>query len=80
MGIVLLTYFKDVFFAASSFYILFALLVEKKFDISGENLYVVIYLGLLFLSTLIIVLKNGKKTFGYEEVDDIEVQQPEKID
>lgn len=80
LGIVLLTYFKDVFFAASSFYILFALLVEKKFDISGENLYVVIYLGLLFLSTLIIVLKNGKKTFGYEEVDDIEVQQPEKID
>ena len=80
LGIVLLTYFKDVFFAASSFYILFALLVEKKFDISGEDLYVVIYLGLLFLSTLIIVLKNGKKTFGYEEVDDIEVQQPEKID
>ena len=80
LGIVLLTYFKDVFFAASSFYILFALLVEKKFDISGENLYVVIYLGLLFLSTLISVLKNRKKTFGYEEVYDIEVQQPEKID
>lgn len=80
LGIVLLTYFKDVFFAVSSFYILFALLIEKKFNISKENIYTVVYLGLLFLSTLIIILKNGKKTFGYEEVDDIEVQQPDKID
>ena len=75
LGIVLLTYYKDFFFSLGSFYILLALVVNKDFSLYGDYTYIIVFLLLLFCSTIIILLKNGKKTFGYEEVKDIDVPQ-----
>lgn len=73
LGIVLLTYYKDFFFSLGSFYILLALVVNKDFSLYGDFTYIIVFLLLLFCSTIIILIKNGKKTFGYEEVNDIDV-------
>ena len=75
LGIVLLTYYKDFFFSLGSFYILLALVVNENFNVYGDYTYIIIFLLLLFCSTIIILIKNGKKTFGYEEVKDIDVPQ-----
>ena len=34
---------------------------------SKYHTYIIVFLLLLFCSTIIILLKNGKKTFGYDE-------------
>ena len=68
LGLVLLTYFKDVLFALGSVFIFFGLLINVDFTLDKAGTSVVVYLCILGLSSIIVVGKNGKSTFGYENV------------
>ena len=68
LGLVLLTYFKDVLFALGSVFIFFGLLVNVNFNLEKAGTSVVVYLCILGFSSIIVVGKNGKSTFGYENV------------
>ena len=68
LGLVLLTYFKDVLFALGSVFIFFGLLMNVDFTLDKAGTSVVAYLCILGLSSIIVVGKNGKSTFGYENV------------
>ena len=68
LGLVLLTYFKDVLFALGSVFIFLGLLINVRFSLEKAGTSVVVYLCILGFSSIIVVGKNGKSTFGYENV------------
>lgn len=72
LSIVLLTYFKDCFFALGSLYIELALIIHnEKMKINNNMMATISFCFILFISTLVILIKYKKKAFGYEEINEI---------
>lgn len=72
LSIVLLTYFKDCFFSIGSLYIELALIIHnEKLKMNSNMIATISFCSILFVSTLVILLKYKKKTFGYEDTNEI---------
>jgi len=68
LSFVLLTYFKDIFFAYTSAYIECAVFIHESFDLKNENIALFIMVLAIVLGIILTIYRYGKKTFGYEEV------------
>ena len=68
LSFVLLTYFKDIFFAYTSAYIECAVFINKDFNLKDENIALFIMVLFIILGIILTIYRYGKKTFGYEEV------------
>ena len=67
LGIVLLTYFKDLFFVLSSIFIEFGILIEYPSEKKTEKLWLIIFIILLVLNSALCIFRYGKKTIGIEK-------------
>ena len=68
LSLVLLTYFKDIFFAYTSAYIECAVFINEDFKLEKENIALFIMVLVIILGIILTIYRYGKKTFGYEEV------------
>ena len=68
LSFVLLTYFKDVFFAFTSTYIECSVFIHESFNLQSENIALFVMALAIFLGIILTICRYGKKTFGYEEV------------
>ena len=68
LSFVLLTYYKDVFFAFTSGYIECAVFIHENFNLEDENIGLFIMVLLIILGIILTVYRYRKKTFGYEDV------------
>ena len=68
LSFVLLTYFKDIFFAYTSAYIECAVFIKEDFNLEDENIALFIMVLVIILGIILTIYRYGKKTFGYEEV------------
>lgn len=72
LSIVLLTYFKDCFFSLGSLYIELALIIHnEEMKINNNMIATISFCSILFISTLVILIKYKNKAFGYEEINEI---------
>lgn len=65
--IILLTHYKDVVFSLMLIYFLLGYLASENTLNQREFITVIILFSLLFMATLITLIKYGKGTFGYED-------------
>lgn len=68
LSFVLLTYFKDVFFAYTSGYIICAVFIHENFNLEKENIGFLVMVFAIALGIILTVVRYGKKTFGYEDI------------
>ena len=68
LSFVLLTYFKDIFFAYTSAYIESAEFIKEDINLEDENIALFIMVLIIIFGIILTVYRYGKKTFGYEEV------------
>lgn len=69
LSFVLLTYFKDVFFAFTSAYIECSVFIHENFNFQSENIALFVMALSIVLGIILTICRYGKKTFGYEEVE-----------
>ena len=67
LGIILLTYFKDLFFSLFSIYIELGILIEYPSDKKNEKIWLAVFIFLLFLSSFFSLYRYGKLTLGIEK-------------
>ena len=67
LGIVLLTYFKDLFFTLFSIYIELGILIEYPSDKNNEKIWIDVCIILLSLSSIFSIYRYGKLTIGIEK-------------
>ena len=67
LSIVLLAYYRDIFFALTSAYIESAVFVHLNFKFEGENIALLVMTILIIFGIIITILRYKKKAFGYEE-------------
>jgi hypothetical protein len=67
IGIVNLTYFKDLFFVLASIFIEFGILIEYPSEKKTEKLWLIIFIILLILNSALCIFRYGKKTIGIEK-------------
>ena len=67
LSIVLLAYYRDIFFALTSAYIESAVFVHLNFQLEGENIALLVMTILIIFGIIITILRYKKKTFGYDE-------------
>ena len=68
LSFVLLTYFKDVFFAFTSGYIICAVFIHENFNLEKENIGFLVMVFAIALGIVLTIVRYRKKTFGYEDV------------
>ena len=68
LSFVLLTYFKDVFFAFTSGYIISAVFIHENFNLEKENIGFLVMVFAIILGIILTLVRYRKKTFGYEDV------------
>ena len=68
LSFVLLTYFKDVFFAYTSGYIICAVFIHENFNLEKENIGFLVMVFAIALGIVLTIVRYRKKTFGYEDV------------
>jgi len=68
LSFVLLTYFKDVFFAFTSGYIICAVFIHENFNLEKENIGFLVMVFAIVLGIVLTIVRYRKKTFGYEDV------------
>ena len=68
LSFVLLTYFKDVFFAFTSGYIICAVFIHENFNLEKENIGFLVMVLAIVLGIVLTIVRYRKKTFGYEDV------------
>lgn len=68
LSFVLLTYFKDVFFAFTSGYIISAVFIHENFNLEKENIGFLVMVFAIVLGIILTLVRYRKKTFGYEDV------------
>jgi len=68
LSFVLLTYFKDVFFAYTSGYIICAVFIHENFNLEKENIGFIVMVLAIALGIILTIVRYGKKTFGYEDL------------
>jgi len=68
LSFVLLTYFKDVFFAYTSGYIISAVFIHENFNLEKENIGFIVMVLAIALGIVLTIVRYGKKTFGYEDL------------
>ena len=68
LSFVLLTYFKDVFFAFTSGYIISAVFIHENFNLEKENIGFLVMVFAIVLGIVLTIVRYRKKTFGYEDV------------
>jgi hypothetical protein len=66
LSFVLLTYFKDVFFAFISAYIESSVFIHESFSLEDENIAIFVMALAIILGIILTICRYGKKTFGYE--------------
>ena len=66
LSFVLLTYFKDVFFAFISAYIECSVFIHESFSLEDENIAIFVMALAIILGIILTICRYGKKTFGYE--------------
>ena len=71
LSFVLLTYYKDIFFAYTSAYIECAVFIHENFSLDKENIALFVMALAIILGIILTICRYGKKTFGYEEVNEI---------
>ena len=71
LSFVLLTYYKDIFFAYTSAYIECAVFIHENFSLDKENIGLFVMALAIILGIILTICRYGKKTFGYEEVNEI---------
>ena len=69
LSIVLLSYYRDIFFALTSAYIESAVFIHLSTKLEGENIALLVMVVLVVFGIIITIIRYKKKTFGYEEVD-----------
>ena len=69
LSFVLLTYYKDVFFAYTSAYIECAVFIHENFELINENIAIFAMVISLVVGIILTICRYGKKTFGFEEVN-----------
>lgn len=67
LSIVLLAYYRDIFFALTSAYIESAVFVHLNFKLEGENIALLVMTILIIFGIIITILRYKKKAFGYED-------------
>ena len=67
LGIVLLTYFKDLFFVLASIFIEFGILIEYPSEKKTEKIFIIIFIILLVLNSALCIFRYGKKTNGIKK-------------
>ena len=67
LGIILLTYFKDLFFVLFSVYIQLGILIEYPSDKKNEKIWLNVSFFLLILSSVFSIYRYGKLTIGIEK-------------
>ena len=67
LGIILLTYFKDLFFVLFSVYIQLGILIEYPSDKKNEKIWLNVSIFLLILSSVFSIYRYGKLTIGIEK-------------
>ena len=72
LSLVLLTYYRDFFFSLASFILELSFIIHKDLNINLKvTKAIIIFLSIILLSTLVIVIKHGRKALGFEEVKEI---------
>ena len=69
LSIVLLSYYRDIFFALTSAYIESAVFIHLSTKLEGENIALLVMVILVVFGIIITIIRYKKKTFGYEVVD-----------
>ena len=70
LSFVLLTYYKDIFFAYTSAYIECAVFIKKDINFEGENIALLVMALSIVLGIILTLCKYGKKAFGYVEISE----------
>lgn len=68
LSFVLLTYFKDIFFAFTSAYIECAVIFHENFNLEKENIALLVMVLAIILGIILTFCRYGKRTFGNEKV------------
>ena len=68
LSFVLLTYFKDIFFAFTSAYIECAVIVHENFNLEKENIALLVMVLAIILGIILTLCRYGKRTFGNEKI------------
>ena len=68
LSFVLLTYYKDVFFAYTSAYIECAVFIHENIELKNENIAIFTMVISLIVGIILTICRYGKKTFGFEDV------------
>ena len=69
LSVVLLAYYKDVFFSLTSAYIESAVFIHLNTKFENENLGLLVMVIVIVVGVILTLIRYKKKTFGYEEVD-----------
>ena len=68
LSLVLLTYYKDIFFSLTSGYIESAVFIHLETKFENENIALLVMVCLIVFGIFITLIGYKKKTFGCEEV------------